>query len=407
MKKIILIGGAATVAILAIATGVFVLTSPDIGQTVTESGSGVLQPGAPDTVLSETDLGTNTGTDTVETAATAPDGAGGGTPVPIEIASAPTDVLAPQEVPSVWRREFELTDFSVASVNFGTILSGGPQRDGIPAIDNPRFGTVADGGEFMADTEPVITLAHGGEVKAYPLSILMYHEIVNDEIGGTPVAVTFCPLCNSTIVFRAELDGQILDFGTTGRLRNSDLVMYDRQTESWWQQFTGEGIVGTHTGRRLEMLPARVESFATFRDRHPDGAVLLVPEGSRRSYGINPYYEYDQIREEPGEQRLPFLFGGALRDDIPPLAYVVAVGDRAWALTLLREAGRVETEDGLIIEWTPGLNSALDRSQISDGYDIGSVTVQRMEAGALIDVVHDVSFVFAHHAFYPDGEIIQ
>ncbi|MCZ6605500.1 MAG: DUF3179 domain-containing protein [Alphaproteobacteria bacterium] len=390
MKKIILVGGGGIIGILAVAIGVFVLTSPDLGQMPPEA----VDSGA---VGTDTDPSAET---TTSTATPEP------TPsAPTEIASA--TLLEAQDPPGDWTRDFPEADFTIASVDFGSILSGGPPRDGIPAIDTPSFGTVSDGAKFLADTEPVITLAHGGEAKAYPLSILMYHEIVNDEIGGTPVAVTFCPLCNSTVVFVAEMDGQILDFGTTGRLRYSDLIMYDRQTETWWQQFVGEGIIGTHTGKKLAMLPSRVEAFSVFRDRFPDGKVMLVPTEFQRNYGINPYYEYDQANRDPADRIRPFLFFGKVPDDIAPLAYVIAVGDRAWSLDLLRGQGRLETDDGLIIEWTPGQNAALDQSRISEGHDIGNVTVQRMQNGALVDVVHDVSFAFAFNAFHPDGEIVQ
>ena len=451
MKKIILIAAGATISILAVATVVFILAGPEIGTSGPSDAAGSGDPvasGDPATAASDTATDPAAADDTApaasatasasanataapadsESAAAEPTtvpatvptasqpaastSAGGGTPIAVpadvpQVASVPFDPIGDQEVPGDWARDFEKTDFTIASIAFDSILSGGPPRDGIPAIDDPKFGSVAQGAEFLADSEPVIALAHGGEAKAYPLSILMFHEIVNDQIGGMPVAVTFCPLCNSTIVYVAQVDGQAVDFGTTGRLRNSDLVMYDRQSETWWQQFTGEGIIGTHTGRLLATLPARVESFARFRDRFPDGQVLLIPTESNRSYGVNPYREYDQARVDPTEQRRPFLFRGELDQDIPPLTYVIAVGERAWTLDRLRSAGRIETDDGLILEWTPGQNSVLDQSRISEGIDIGNVTVQRVEGGDTVDVVHDVTFAFAFNAFVPDGEINQ
>jgi len=145
--------------------------------------------------------------------------------------------------PSSWKREWKKTDFTKHSVDFSEIMSGGPPKDGIPSIDDPKFVTLAELKD-VADTEPVIGFSHNGDARAYPLRILIWHEIVNDVVGGLPITVTYCPLCNSAIVFDRRLDGQVLDFGTTGKLRKSDLVMYDRQTESWWQQFLGEAIVG-------------------------------------------------------------------------------------------------------------------------------------------------------------------
>jgi hypothetical protein len=148
--------------------------------------------------------------------------------------------------PMNWRVEWPRTDFSKRSVSFAQIKSGGLPKDGIPAIDAPRFdrligGNSAGWSTALSDTEPVIALSVGDDARAYPLRVLIWHEIANDVIGGTPVTVTYCPLCNAALVFERAVDGRVLDFGTTGKLRYSDLVMYDRQTESWWQQFTGEG----------------------------------------------------------------------------------------------------------------------------------------------------------------------
>ena len=182
--------------------------------------------------------------------------------------------------PISWRLEWPRTDFSKHSVPFAGIKSGGPPKDGIPAIDAPRFERLADGkatgsSAALGDTEPVIALSIGDDARAYPLRVLIWHEIANDAVGGTPVVVTYCPLCNAALVFERVVDGRVLDFGTTGKLRNSDLVMYDRQTESWWQQFTGEAIVGAMTGRHLRLIPSRLESFDRFRQRFPQGKVLI------------------------------------------------------------------------------------------------------------------------------------
>ncbi|MBA2441639.1 MAG: DUF3179 domain-containing protein, partial [Rubrobacter sp.] len=133
------------------------------------------------------------------------------------------------EPPSGAEREFE-TDFSEHSVPYEEISSGGPPKDGIPAIDEPRFVGVEDAGEWLEPEEPVILLELAGEARAYPIQVITWHEIVNDRVGGSPVTVTFCPLCNTAISFDGQLDGQELDFGTTGRLRFSNLIMYDRQT---------------------------------------------------------------------------------------------------------------------------------------------------------------------------------
>ena len=154
------------------------------------------------------------------------------------------------------------------------------------------FKSVVDDKE-LTPSDPVIGLAIGGDARAYPLRILIWHDIVNDTVAGVPVTVTYCPLCNSAIVFDRRVPPHVLDFGTTGKLRNSDLVMYDRQTESWWQQFTGEAIVGALTGTQLKLLPARLESFAEFKARHPAGQLLVPTDPKKRDYGRNPYVGYD------------------------------------------------------------------------------------------------------------------
>jgi hypothetical protein len=162
--------------------------------------------------------------------------------------------------PATWKQEgWSKTDFSKSRIGWQEILSGGPPKDGIPSIDKPAFKPAAEDRELAA-TDPVIGLDIKGDARAYPLRVLIWHEIVNDVVGGMPITVTYCPLCNSAVVFDRRVPPHVLDFGTTGKLRNSDLVMYDRQTESWWQQFTGEAIVGTLAGTELKLIPACLES---------------------------------------------------------------------------------------------------------------------------------------------------
>ncbi len=298
--------------------------------------------------------------------------------------------------PEAWTYAWPNTDFSSHSVPYDEIFSGGPPKDGIPSIDAPKFIDVSEVMD-LSDTEPVVGLHHGGEAKAYPLRILTWHEIVNDEIAGIPVTVTYCPLCNSSIVFDRRLDGKVLDFGTTGNLRNSDLVMYDRQTETWWQQFLGEGIIGELTGKSLKMLPSRLESWASFRDRSPQGKVLVPNNPSMRRYGMNPYVGYDS-------SSFPFLYRGDLPEGVNPMVRVVAVGEQAWTLPLLRETGRIDSGD-LRLSWKSGQNSALDSAIISQGKDVGNVIAQRLSGGQWLDVPHDITFAFVFHAFRPNGTI--
>ena len=296
--------------------------------------------------------------------------------------------------PDGWKHAWPQTDFSKHSIDYVEILSGGPPKDGIPSIDDPKFVPVSEMSD-LGPNEPVIGLTLNGDARAYPLRILTWHEIVNDVVGGVPVAVTYCPLCNAAIVFDRRVDGKATEFGTTGKLRYSDLVMYDRDTESWWQQFLGEAIVGERTGTRLETVPARLESWSRFAARHPDGVVQVPNNPSMRPYGANPYVGYDG-------SRTPFLYVGDYPADIAPMARVVAIGNEAWALDLLREQGRVESGD-LVLTWEAGQNSALDTRRISEGADVGNVVVQRRGDNGLEDIAYDVTFAFVFHAFRPDG----
>jgi hypothetical protein len=168
--------------------------------------------------------------------------------------------LLPQEPPPAFASVEFKTDFSKHCVHYSEIFSGGPPKDGIPAIDAPRFVSVSQATSWLKPNEPVIFFQVGNEARAYPIQILIWHEIVNDTVGGVPVAVTFCPLCNTAIAFERTVNGRVLDFGTTGRLRFSNLIMYDRQTESWWQQAIGLAIVGQLTGTQLVSRPAAIIS---------------------------------------------------------------------------------------------------------------------------------------------------
>lgn len=297
-----------------------------------------------------------------------------------------------------WQREGWKTDFQKMAVEPSEIFSGGPPKDGIPSIDNPSFVPISDLGN-LTDRDPVIGLEINGDARAYPLRILIWHEIVNDVVGGKPVAVTYCPLCNSAVVFDATIADLPHAFGTTGKLRNSDLVMYDRVTESWWQQFTGRAIAGEYTGTKLISLPSRLESWSDFKSRFPDGKVLVPNNPSMRSYGRNPYVNYDIASR-------PFLFDGELPTDIPAMARVVVVRDGEnppiiVAMDVVRVDGTYQTE-GVILRWKEGQASALHTENISEGRDVGSVTVEWADENIQAPLTSDVTFAFVAHAFHPE-----
>ena len=287
------------------------------------------------------------------------------------------------------------TDFSRSAINFSGVMSGGHGKDGIPAIMNPKFTPVADVGN-LTPTEPVVSLEIAGDARAYPLRVLMWHEIANDTIGGVPVAVTYCPLCNTAVVFDRRHNGQTLTFGVSGLLRKSDMIMYDHQTESWWQQFTGEGIVGDLAGTNLTALPSQLVSFEKFKQRHPQGKVLVPNNPNARNYGRNPYVGYIHSRS-------PFIYHGEYSLPIPKMAHVVAVNNHAWPLERLRQEGKIE-HNGIVLSWEAGQNSALDTRSTGKGRDIGNVSVERLGlSGRGENVPYVVTFAFAFNAFHPQG----
>ena len=289
------------------------------------------------------------------------------------------------------------TNWNRHTIEYDELLSGGPPRDGIPSIDDPRFVPAEEAAGWLAGNEPVIALEIGGDARAYPLQILTWHEIVNDVVGEVPVIVTFCPLCNAAITFDRRLDGQAYEFGTSGLLRNSDLVMYDRTTESLWQQLTGEAIVGELAGQQLAFLPSSIVSFADFRQAHHTGLVLSRETGYRRDYGRNPYAGYDTIGQSP------FLFDGELDGRLPAMERVVTVAlngvDVAYPLSVLSEVHVIDDTRGgveLVVWHLPGASSALGASIIAEAEDVGATGVFdpyldgqklsfRFEDGAIVD----------------------
>jgi hypothetical protein len=342
------------------------------------------------------------------------------------------------------------TDFSKHSVPLSEFRSGGPPRDGIPPIDEPQFVSQSEADAWLGPDEPVIAVAleqPDGSVlaRAYPLQIMVWHEIVNDTRGETPVLATFCPLCYTAIAYdrRLEPGGTVYDFGTTGNLRHSDLVMWDRQTESWWQQLNGEAIVGELTGSQLTFLPAQILGWQAFKDSYPDGDVLSRETGHNRPYGTNPYPGYDDVENRP------FLFDGDTDGRLPAMERVVGVeldGTAvAYPFPALAEAGAIDDTigaDEVVIFWTPGANSAVDARDIVEGRDIGQAGVYHREldgqtltftagdggtftdvetgstwnvSGQAIDgplvgqrltpIPHTVVFWFAWAAFQPDGRL--
>ncbi len=258
------------------------------------------------------------------------------------------------------------------------VLSGGPPPDGIPPLDDPQFER-ADTVDWLGDREPVLSLTVGGETRGYPIQVMTWHEIVNDTVGGTPVAVTYCPLCNSGVAFEREAAGRLLSFGTSGRLYADNLVMYDRQTETLWPQLTGQASIGVLTGEQLTAIPMGAVDWATFRDADPDALVLSRDTGFDRPYGRNPYVGYDDpasppLFDLPGQQdpRLTAktrVVGVDLAGQTIAIPRARLAADRVVELSVSGEP--------LVLFHTPGQSSALGDEQIADGADIGTVAVFR------------------------------
>ena len=275
-----------------------------------------------------------------------------------------------------FRTSHWMTDFSLHTVSYDEFLSGGVPRDGIPPLDEPQFESIADADTWLEDVQPVVSLEINDEARAYPLAILTWHEIANDTLGGVPVSVTFCPLCNSAVAFDRRVGDAVLDFGVSGNLRNSDLVMWDRQTESWWQQLTGEGIVGAYAGYRLDFVPAQLVSWGDFKAAFPDADVLSRDTGHNRDYGRNPYSGYDRadqspflFRGRPDERLLPMERVAALTLDGQPLAFPFRELEQEKVVNYPSE------DPGIVVFFQPGTASALDQSRIAESKDVGSTGV--------------------------------
>ena len=280
---------------------------------------------------------------------------------------------------SNWQTVWDRMDVCKSEAGvFYEIISGGVGRDGIPPIDNPQFDDLATADQWLQPSSPVIALEIDGDARAYPLAILTRHEIANDVIGDVPVAVTFCPLCNSAIVFDRRVDGETLRFGVSGLLRNSDLIMWDDVTQTLWQQLTGAGIVGAHTGTLLDIVPSQLVGYDAFKAQYPQGEVLST---GGRFYGSNPYVNYDSSPR-------PFLFMGALDDRLLATERVLGAAledvSIAYPFSLLAEEGVINdriAERDVVAIWQPGAYSALDAASIDQSRDVGMAALFEREVG--------------------------
>jgi hypothetical protein len=273
------------------------------------------------------------------------------------------------------------------------VISGGPPPDGIPPIDNPVFLDVDEDFELLPADEPVVVLEIDGDARAYPIRAMVWHEIVNDTVGGVPVSVTYCPLCNSAATYERTINGVETTFGTSGRLFASALVMYDRATETLWTHYNGEAVVGVLTGEQLKVHPSPLVSWDQFRSTYPTGKVLdWTQSGFSRDYGRNPYVGYDD------PENTPFLFRGTLDDRALAMLRVIGVDHEGSSVAFALDAvsggeGTANAfmvgESDVVIFWVAGQASALDAGQVFAGRDVGSTAVFVPSAGG-----RDLTFNF-------------
>ena len=306
-----------------------------------------------------------------------------------------------EDVPSALR-DRDNPDHPEPLIDLSDVRSGGVPPDGIPALEHPRFEPVSSV-DWLGPAEPVLALEINGDARAYPLQIMTWHELVNGAVGGTPVTVSYCPLCNSAVAYDRRVAGRVLDFGTSGELLNSSLVMYDRQTESLWSHFTGQAFAGHLAGAQLDFFPVQTVSFAAFAAAFADGLVLSPDTGHSKRYGSNPYVGYDS----PGS--VPFLYSGSLDDRLPPLSRVVAVrGDGPTVaipyevLAERRVVPFVAHGRRLVALYEAGTASALDSGRISEGRDVGAtgvfvqpdgpLTLEPSDAGGFADASSGAGF---------------
>jgi hypothetical protein len=302
------------------------------------------------------------------------------------------------QIVEIWR-----TDWTKRTIDsLDELLIGIPifdPRDAIKPIDDPKFESVAEADDWLVDREPGLLLELNGEARFYPLSILTRHEIVNDVVGDLPVAITYCPLCNTGIAFDRRVEGQTLRFGVSGLLRNSDLVMWDGLSDSLWQQITGEAIVGGFAGTRLRALPVQLVRWADFKSAFTNGQVLSQDTGLGRNYGLNPY-EYYTSRNRPYR-----FFQGEIDDRFPALSRVVGVSindtdAKAYPFSLIAQERTVNDVVGgvpIVVFWgAEDTADALDSPVIVEGQAVGTgVAYERVVDGRELtfEAVDDTTYV--------------
>lgn len=274
---------------------------------------------------------------------------------------------------------FKLTDLRIERE---AIKSGGPPRDGIPSIDAPKF-IAPDKADFMQDDDIVLSFTHGETIRAYPLRILVWHEIVNETIAGKPILVTYCPLCGTAMIFDRKVGGKVRTFGVSGMLYQSDVLMYDREDESLWSQLKMEAVSGPLSGTKLEWLASEHLTWKAWKAKYPKGEVLSTDTGHEKSYKAQAYASYF----ESPKTMFPVP---RHRDDLPDKDWVVGViaGGKALAFPIADlEKSLAAKQDGVSLRFDPA--SRLATATDANGNELPTVTV----------------FWFAWQAFNPETTV--
>lgn len=286
------------------------------------------------------------------------------------------------------------TDFDTRCVPLNEFYLGADSKDAIPPIDSPLFVPAVGADEWLHPMEPVLVVSRDDVARAYSLQLLLFHEMVNDSIDGFPFLVTYCPLCNTALVFERSVGGQVYDFGTSGLLRGSDLVMYDRQTDSWWQQLTGEALVGAMSGSVLTPIAAQQVTWSAFKQAYPGGLVLSRETGyqDQTRYGTTPYTYYETERRPN-----PEFWTGETDDRLTAMTRVSTIGlsDARLAVPFYVLAGQ-----RIVVFYNPDTLSVLGEKVIASARPVGSTGVFmasvagrdltfRMEDGDILDDAGD------------------
>ena len=352
----------------------------------------------------------------------------------------------PKNIPFEWK-----TDFSKHSVELSEIQIVLP-KGSFPTLDFPKFIGKEEGLNSFYKKEPVIAIEIEGKAKAYSLNILTRHEISNDILSDVPILVTYCPLCNSGIVYHRKVvyNGKenLMEFEPSGMLRNSDMVMLDRNTESLWQQLMGIAIAGELNKKQLDILPSLIISVEEFFNRYPNGQILSKQTGfadSEKYYGSNPYKSYDNKRSKPYEI---FFNSDKIDNRLPPMERIVDIEDqgkyKVYPFNLIKKKSIINDSfktKKIVLFYQSGTVSVLDKTDINKSKNIGTVAAfnrvlngkeltfkkvkgvfKDVETNSSWDITgfcykgkykgkqlkiepHSNHFAFAWLAFYPDSEI--